>query len=94
VRETLGGDGVRAAGLPALAVADHFTGAVLAAATAGADGKFHLHIAQGARTLFDGATNLPISDAVTNADVHDAPLVLFDTDRLHANANDCQCDAP
>jgi hypothetical protein len=84
-----------------LAIAYHFAGAILAPTAAAADRQLHLHIAQSARALLDSATNLAIGDAMANADVHGefgpaglVPMLKDDPVRLHANANDCQCDVP
>jgi hypothetical protein len=70
VESRSGSHGGGAAGHGMLAVAYHFSGAILAPTAAAADRQLHLHVAQGARTLLDGATNLAFGDAVANADVH------------------------
>jgi hypothetical protein len=51
-------------------IPNHFVGRIHAATATSADGKLHLHFAQGARTLIDSPADLPIGDAVTYANVH------------------------
>jgi hypothetical protein len=70
VESRSGSHGGRAAGVGTLAIAYHFSGAILAPTAAAADRQLHLHVAQAARALLDGASNLAIGDAVANADVH------------------------
>jgi hypothetical protein len=47
-----------------------------------ADRKLHLNLTKTARSVIDGATNLAISNPVTNADVHDEAATCFGRYRM------------